>query len=144
MRGVSHGAARLALRRVAPSLLSRDPWRMGWRRFAFGGAVVLAVACSSESGPGPEHDAGADVTTGGATAGGTGGTLGVGGTGATSTGGSASGGSANGGTGGDDGCLPECFAPTRCVKLCGDVPEDYGCCPCPQGYVDVLTCPDAG
>ncbi|MGE0327684.1 MAG: hypothetical protein AB7K71_41655 [Polyangiaceae bacterium] len=113
---------------------------MGWRRIVFGCGVALAVACSSESGPGPEHDAGADAS-GGASGAGAGGITGGG---AGGTGGSANGGSANGGTGGDDGCLPECFAPTQCVKMCGDAPEDYGCCPCPQGYVDVLSCADAG
>ncbi|MCA9631166.1 MAG: hypothetical protein KC766_26065 [Myxococcales bacterium] len=109
---------------------------MGWRRTALILGVALGVACSGTDGPGPERDAGVDASSGGATIGGAGGTLsgGAGGVGGTSMGGSA----------GDDGCLPECFAPTQCVKQCGDVPEDYGCCPCPEGYVDVLTCPDAG
>lgn len=116
---------------------------MGWRRATLGLGIALAVACSSENSPGPEHDAGVDASSGGAAMGGAGGTL-SGGTGGTLSGGTANGGSVSGGSGGDDGCLPECFAPTQCVRMCGDVPEDFGCCPCPQGYVDVLTCPDAG
>ncbi|RLB50098.1 MAG: hypothetical protein DRI90_23995 [Deltaproteobacteria bacterium] len=44
-----------------------------------------------------------------------------------------------GGSGGSD-CPPECFAPNMCVSACGEMPTDYGCCPCPSGTINELTC----
>lgn len=62
------------------------------------------------------------------------------------SGGSGGGAAASGASGtGGSGCPPECFAPTECVKECGDAPTNYGCCGCPPGMIDVLTCnADAG
>jgi hypothetical protein len=50
--------------------------------------------------------------------------------------------SGSGGTGGSGSeCPPECFRPYECVAACGDVPINNGCCPCPEGQIDVITCP---
>jgi len=54
-----------------------------------------------------------------------------------------SGGSAgSGGTAGrGSDCPPECLRPYECVQMCGDVPVNNGCCPCPAGQIDAITCP---
>lgn len=46
----------------------------------------------------------------------------------------------SGGSGGTS-CPPECFRPYECVAMCGDEPVSYGCCPCPDGMIDTITCP---
>jgi hypothetical protein len=38
-------------------------------------------------------------------------------------------------------CPPECFRAIQCVQTCGDTPQDYGCCPCPSGWIDTIQCP---
>jgi hypothetical protein len=45
----------------------------------------------------------------------------------------------SGGSGGND-CPPECFRAYECVAACGDEPTNYGCCPCPEGMIDILDC----
>lgn len=56
---------------------------------------------------------------------------------------SASGGSAGRGSGGGgSNCPPECLRPYECVVACGDEPMNNGCCPCPEGQIDAITCPD--
>jgi len=34
----------------------------------------------------------------------------------------------------------QCFRAVTCVTKCGDEPQSFGCCPCPAGMVDELTC----
>jgi hypothetical protein len=68
-------------------------------------------------------------------AGGSAGTGGAGG--ATGTGGA--GGTTTGGTGGGA-CPPECFRAYECAPTCNDPPVNYGCCPCPEGMVDFISC----
>lgn len=67
------------------------------------------------------------------------------GSGGSASGGSGVGGSASGGsgTGGKESCTNiECFRPYECVKECGSEEViNNGCCPCPEGMVDVLSCP---
>lgn len=62
----------------------------------------------------------------------------------TGSGGAAgSGGSGNGGASGSAGepsCPPECLRAYTCVKACGDAPTNNGCCPCPPGTIDSITC----
>jgi hypothetical protein len=64
---------------------------------------------------------------GGGGAGGAGGTVGAGGA---STGGGA----------GSSPCPPECLRAYECVTTCGDTPVNNGCCPCPAGKIDAITC----
>lgn len=74
--------------------------------------------------------------------GGTSGTGGAGGGGGTSSGGSA-GANGNGGAAGGGGkpsCPPECLRAYECVKTCGDTPVNNGCCQCPEGTIDAITC----
>jgi hypothetical protein len=44
------------------------------------------------------------------------------------------------GTGGGGQCPPECLRPYECVTACGEEPQNYGCCPCPEGKIDNITC----
>jgi hypothetical protein len=54
----------------------------------------------------------------------------------------AAGSGGSGGTGGSGSeCPPECLRPYECVEMCGDVPVNNGCCPCPEGQIDAITCP---
>lgn len=90
--------------------------------------LALALLCtlpSCDSEDGDSDGSGAGSSSGGSGANGTG----AGSTGASNTGGT-----------GD--CPPECFAPNDCVETCGDEPESYGCCPCPEGTINVLSCSD--
>jgi hypothetical protein len=34
-----------------------------------------------------------------------------------------------------------CFPPRRCLSGCEGAVQYQGCCPCPEGTVDALTCP---
>ena len=86
---------------------------------------VFAVACGS-SGTTTGHGGAAGSAASAGTAGG-GGRSGAGG---------ASGGS---------NCPPECLVANECVRKCGDVPQNFGCCPCPTGMINARSCPaDAG
>lgn len=76
--------------------------------------------------------------TGGSGTGSTGGTAGTG----TSTGGDTNGGTAGGASGGEDCRNVQCLRAYECVPECGsDQVTNNGCCPCPEGTVDLLTCP---
>lgn len=37
-------------------------------------------------------------------------------------------------------CPSECLRAYRCAASCGEAAVDYGCCPCPEGTVDLATC----
>jgi hypothetical protein len=126
--------------------------------------VMLACGSSSDDSGSNRNATQRDGGTGG-TSSGSGGTAGSGASGA-GTGGAVAGGAANAsggsspggggsasggaagapGTGGTASCPPECFVNNRCVAKCGDAPQDYGCCPCPDGMVNVFSCStvDAG
>jgi len=56
--------------------------------------------------------------------------------------GGGSGGAGGGGGGGAGGskCPPECLRAYECVTTCGDTPVNNGCCPCPEGKIDAITC----
>lgn len=56
------------------------------------------------------------------------------------------GGTAQGGRGnaGSPECPPECLVNNRCVEACGQPPQDFGCCPCPTGMINVFSCGAGG
>ncbi|HEX4337673.1 MAG TPA: hypothetical protein VH062_17285 [Polyangiaceae bacterium] len=113
------------------------------RRAVFG--LVLSVVSTGLVGCGADSSgSSSDAGVGGA-----GGASGGGASGSRATGGSATGGGATGGgasagggaaTGGAASCPPECFRAYQCVTACGQTPKSYGCCPCPAGTIDALTC----
>ena len=43
--------------------------------------------------------------------------------------------------GGGQSCPPECFRAYTCASACGAQPFNNGCCPCPAGTIDTITCP---
>jgi hypothetical protein len=103
----------------------------------------------SASGSGAATGSGASASTGGAINGS--------GSSSSSTGGrsSGAGGRAEGGrggagspggsgNGGSSECPPECFVNNRCVEMCGQPPQDFGCCPCPSGMINVFSCGAGG
>lgn len=45
------------------------------------------------------------------------------------------------GTGGSGGDCGECFRAVNCVKECGGEVLQSGCCPCPPGTFDDISCP---
>jgi hypothetical protein len=51
------------------------------------------------------------------------------------------GGASTGGGAGSSPCPPECLRPYECVTTCGETPVNYGCCECPEGKIDAITCP---
>jgi hypothetical protein len=107
----------------------------------FSGFLSLACSSSGDTGSnrnGVERDGGT-----GATSSATGGAANAGGA---SAGGAASTTGGSTGAGGAAACPPECFVNNRCVAKCGDTPQDYGCCPCPDGMLNVFSCSatDAG
>jgi hypothetical protein len=58
-----------------------------------------------------------------------------------STGSGGAGGAGGGGGGSFGGCPPECLRPYECVTTCGETPVNNGCCECPEGKIDAITCP---
>lgn len=50
------------------------------------------------------------------------------------------GGAAGGGKGGSSPCPPECLRAYECVTTCGETPVNNGCCQCPEGKIDAITC----
>lgn len=47
-----------------------------------------------------------------------------------------------GGVGGEPKCdIPECFRAVVCVAECGGPVLQSGCCACPEGSFDDITCP---
>ena len=160
--------ARLRLPKIARCDEMKYPWgRLGMsasRAAVFG--LVLSVAatglvgCGSDS-SGSSHDGGAggsggaagggsgDVagsstagtsTAGGASGAAAGGARPEGGASGRGSGGRSSGASGGGASGGSSACPPECFVANQCVTTCGQTPTSYGCCPCPAGMVNALTC----
>jgi len=85
-------------------------------------ALMVVMPSCGDSGEGDSDGSGGDGSGGGGTGAGTG-------TGA-------------GNTGASSGCPPECFAPNDCVRVCGDEPEGYGCCSCPEDMINVRSCED--
>lgn len=133
--------------------------------FCFGiAATVCVVGCSGggtdvldgTGGPGTPGiggaagsggaNAGGSASGGSASGGSASGGSASGGTasGGSSTGGSASGGASTGGSGGSEqSCTTsECLRPYVCAVACGAEEVDYGCCGCPEGTIDTITCPD--
>jgi hypothetical protein len=53
--------------------------------------------------------------------------------------GAADGGNAAAGQGGNS-CPPECLRAYTCAVSCDAAPVNNGCCPCPQGTIDTITC----
>ena len=51
--------------------------------------------------------------------------------------------SAGAGAGGEE-CPPECLRAYSCAASCAETPFNNGCCPCPAGTIDVITCPNGG
>jgi hypothetical protein len=117
-----------------------------------------AIGCSSDT-TSNAKDGGANNGGGTPTPGGSAGTAGTGGAGpstggngGTANGGMASsgragrpaGGASNGGAtngaGGSASCPMECLLANQCVTACGQTPRNYGCCPCPPGTVNALSC----
>jgi hypothetical protein len=48
----------------------------------------------------------------------------------------------SGAVGGGPQCtIPECFRAVVCVAECGGPVLQSGCCPCPEGSFDDITCP---
>ncbi len=47
------------------------------------------------------------------------------------------------GTGGGGMCPPTCFVNNLCVRMCGDTPQDFGCCSCPADMINARSCPSA-
>jgi hypothetical protein len=50
------------------------------------------------------------------------------------------GGASTGGGAGSSPCPPECLRAYECVTTCGETPVNNGCCPCPEGKIDAITC----
>jgi hypothetical protein len=80
-------------------------------RWILAGIAALALACGSDTDDSSSSAGGGNTSVGG-----------------------------NSSVGGGGSCLPGCFAPNRCVTTCGDTPTDYGCCPCPAGTINELSC----
>ena len=122
-------------------------------------AAVLASGCPKDEDP--SSDAGVDE--GGGTAGtgqtadggagsmstaGGGGSAGASGASGSGSGsdagsGSGSGGSGSSGSGGDE-CPSTCLRAYTCAASCADAPFNNGCCACPEGTIDTITCPASG
>jgi hypothetical protein len=79
---------------------------------------------------------GSDSSSGGRNASGSGGrdASGSGGRDASGSGGRDAAGS------GDEECPPTCFRAFTCAASCDDEPVNNGCCPCPPGTIDTITC----
>jgi hypothetical protein len=149
--------------------MSMNSTLFGWRS----AALVLLVACSSGSSSGGANSDHAMDATGGAgattTSGGDGGGTASGGSGGThsSTGESGNGGHAtaghdaggrdagsSSGTGGkasgehdagsQQNCPPECLRAYTCAPSCNEPAVNNGCCPCPAGTIDTITCNTSG
>ena len=41
-------------------------------------------------------------------------------------------------------CTPTCFRPYECAESCDAEPFNNGCCTCPDGTVDIITCNTGG
>jgi hypothetical protein len=96
---------------------------------------------------GTRVDAGANGGQSGASSGGQSGTSGhASGTGGHSAGTGGSGDGMHMATGGKgaQACPPECLRAYECAASCDATPTNNGCCPCPTGTIDVITCPDKG
>lgn len=110
----------------------------------FSALGTLGAGCSGDdSAPGPDGDAtgGTAGTSAGGSSGGDG-TAG-GSTGGDGTAGGSTGGEGGSGSGGESCETQECFRPYECVSECGsDDVQNNGCCPCPDGTVDTIYCPD--
>jgi hypothetical protein len=70
--------------------------------------------------------------------------LGPAGCSSTTGGGAGGNGTSHGSTGSSTGGCGECFRAIQCVKMCGGPVVQSGCCPCPAGTFDDITCMDAG
>jgi hypothetical protein len=82
---------------------------------------------------------------------GAGGGSGRGGTGGAAGSSSGTGGRAAGGAGGGKGsagggsdCPPECLRSYTCATSCSATSFNNGCCPCPSGTIDTITCSSPG
>lgn len=118
-----------------------DEERMGEHvaRCAVLSGLLLAMGCFGSSGSNGGTGGASGVT--GAGAGGGSGTTSTGGTSAgTGSGGISAGGASGSGSGGSD-CPPTCLRAYTCAASCDAEPFDNGCCACPAGTIDTITCP---
>lgn len=116
------------------------------------GAGGTTTTGAGGAGSGAGGTAGVSGTGSGGAGSGSGG-IGGAGSGSGAVGGAGSGSGAVGGagigagSGGGTQCPPECLRAFTCAASCADEPFNNGCCACPAGTIDTITCPansDAG
>jgi hypothetical protein len=97
------------------------------------------------AGSGGRVSSNADAGHGGGGSSGRGGTSGAAGR-SSSTGGSAAGGAGGGkgSAGSSSDCPPECLRSYTCATSCSTTSFNNGCCPCPSGTIDTISCSSPG